>query len=295
VRTRLEEPGSTREEERATLPATPPAAASLLELQRTAGNQAVARALAGAATHAVVAREKEDKGFEDVTASAGVSETAAPLTIKLPKEFSEGLEDAYDESFPSGSSQEQSGILVQKPDGSFAWKRNATPGTSGSAEINYDDRAPGERAIATAHTHPYDEKEGGHKGVSFSGADLSTMVDEQERIGVVNAGSKEFVAVKTKEWDTMVAALDDQGKDDLRDEIDALWDKKFKGTWGSLQRKAETATKAVCEKYHLLYYAGKVGGDLERKTQKRYILKPLTNNKTIDSALHALGIGKEAA
>lgn len=282
MRTRLD-PASDREEERAATPAPAPPAAALLALQRTAGNQAVARILA------------RDKGFDDVTAAGGVSEKAAPLVIKLPKELSEGLEEAYDESFPGGKSQEQSGILVQKKDGSYAWKRNPNPGDSGSATINYGDRDADERAIATAHTHPYDKSEGGHRDVSFSGADLSTMVDEEERMGVVNAGDKEFVAVKTKEWDDMVAALDAKGKRDLTDEIDALWDKTFQGTSGKLSVKAEAATKAVCEKYHLLYYSGAVGGNLTRQTQKRFILKPLTGTKWIDDALHALGIGKEAA
>jgi hypothetical protein len=282
MRSRLE-PDSTREDERAATPAPAPPAAMLLALQRSAGNQAVARILA------------RDKGFDDVTAAGGVSEKAAPLVIKLPKEFSEGLEEAYDESFPGGTSQEQSGILVQKKDGTYAWKRNPNPGTSGSATINYGDRDADERAIATAHTHPYDKSEGGHRDVSFSGADLSTMIDEEERMGVVNAGDKEFVAVKTKEWDAMVAALDAQGKKDLASEIDALWDKIFQGTTGKLSVKAEAATKAVCEKYHLLYYAGAVGGNLTRQTQPRVILKPLTGMQWIDDALHSLGIGKEAA
>jgi hypothetical protein len=274
---------STREERTPKPTHAPPAAAALLALQRSAGNAAVARA--------ILAR---DTKFDTVGAAGGVSETAAPLTIKLPKELSEGLADAYDESFPGGHSQEQIGLLVQKKDGGYAWKRSATPGDSGSATPNYSDLGKDERLIAVAHTHPYDKSEGGHKGVSFSADDLFRMVTVSERMAVVNAGTKEFVAVKTAEWDSMVGALDAQGKKDLKDEMKKLWDEKFKGS-GKLQVRADAATKAVCEKYHLLYYSGDVGGNLTRQTQKRIVLKPVTGFRAVDDALHTLGIGAERA
>jgi hypothetical protein len=276
------------------VPASPPAAA-LLALQRSAGNAAVSRAILARNAAVAAAILARDANFDTVGAAGGVSETAAPLTIKLPKEFSEGLAEAYDESFPGGHSQEQIGLLVQKNDGAYAWKRSATPGDSGSATPNYSDLGADERLIAVAHTHPYDKSEGGHKGVSFSADDLFRLVQVDERMAIVNAGTKEFVAVKTAEWDTMVSGLDAQGKQDLMDEMEALWDKTFKATNGKLAVRADAATKAVCEKYHLLYYSGDVGGDLTRRTQKRVLLKPVTGFKAVDDALHALGIGSERA
>jgi hypothetical protein len=284
VKTRLDPEEEREREDRAPQrPPMPSTAAAVLALQRGAGNAAVARAL--------LAR---DKTFDDVAVDGGVSEKAAPLKIQLPKELSEGLAKAYEDSFPGGKSQEQIGLLVQKKDGGYAWKRSATPGTSGSATPNYGDLAPDERLIAVAHTHPYDESEGGHKDVSFSADDLFRMVVVSERMAVVNAGNKEFVAVKTSEWDEMIKPLDAQGKRDLMKEMKELWDKEF-NTAGTLQECADKATKAVCEKYHLLYYSGAVGGELTRQTQKRIILKPVTGFKIIDDALHALGIGSEPA
>lgn len=263
-----------------------PPAAALLELQRSAGNAAVARA--------VLAREKKP-GFDVTAVAGGVSETAAPLTIKLPKELSEGLADAYDESFPQGQSQEQIGLLVEKKDGTYAWKRSATPGDSGSATPNYGDLAADERLIAVAHTHPYAKDEGGYKGVSFSSDDLFRLVTVSERMAIVNAGTKEFVAVKTAEWDTMVNALDAQGKKDLKDEMKKLWDDTYAAAKGKFQERVDKAVRAVCDKYHLLYYSGDVGGDLTRRTQKRIVLKPVTGFKAVDDALHALGVGSERA
>jgi hypothetical protein len=95
-----------------------------------------------------------DKGFDDVAAAGGVSQTAAPVSIQLPTGLSKGLEDAWMDSFPGGTSQEQIGLLVRKKDGSYAWKRSKTPGTSGSAMPNYGDLAAHETLIAVAHTHP---------------------------------------------------------------------------------------------------------------------------------------------
>jgi hypothetical protein len=258
-------------------------ASAVVALQRSAGNQAVCRAIC--TSRAMIAR---DKGFDDAAAAGGVSQTAAPVSIQLPTELSKGLEDAWKDSFPGGTSQEQIGLLVRKKDGSYAWKRSKTPGTSGSAMPNYGDLAADETLIAVAHTHPYDKSEGEHKNVSFSGTDLFRMVTTDERMAVVNAGETEFVAVKTTEWDTMVSGLDAVKKQALKDEMKKLWDDTFAKQTGKLPERVEPAVAAVCEKYHLLYYKGAVGGTLNRVVPK-VIVTPAVKKAELDDGLQAVG------
>lgn len=96
-----------------------------------------------------------------------------------------------DASFPGGKSQEQGGILVLTKDGKYVWRAGKGTG-SGSFQVKLRRREEGRGLIASAHTHPYDESEGGHTGIAFSGGDLSNLVWQQERVKVVQSGTARF-------------------------------------------------------------------------------------------------------
>ena len=157
----------------ARLPQAP--ADRLLLLQRTAGNCAVARLLA------------RDTGYEGL--AGGDAETDAPVSIELPPELSAGLQKAWEESFPEGKEPaERAGILVKDKDGKYVWKPNTKPGDSAFSTPNYWDAKPGEKVIATGHTHPYGKKEGSITGMPESGEDLAGLVTSRERLDTVQSG-----------------------------------------------------------------------------------------------------------
>lgn len=253
--------------------------AEVLSLQRTAGNQATIRALAGGPTLAT------DRNFDKVAGGGGVKESAAPVSIELPDHITAEGRDAWNDSFPKGRSREQGGIIVQRKDGGYTFKRGPA-GKSGSFDVNYDDRAPGERIVAVLHTHPYDKTEGNMQQVSFSGTDLSRLVFVEERMAIVNAGSAEFVAVRTKEFDAMIKRRSEEQKVKLAENMDKLWDRTFKKTKGRFQQKVHKACMVVCRKYHLAYYAGMTGKKLKRQG---YVAKPRVAKAELDTALLAIG------
>lgn len=245
-----------------------------LGLQRVVGNREVQRALArdrarsfpranGAAPSALrsgtaMASLQRNAKFDAITGPS-VEKTGAPEELAIPKAAKDGMDAAWAASFPGGTSQEQGGILVRKANGDYEW-RAGPPGAGGSFMPNYGDVKPGETLIATGHTHPYDASEGGMKGVSLSGGDISSMVVDPAPTGIVHSGTAMFIVAKTKEFEQLVAAANtNQKKRTLMAEIDTAWDTEFAKAQKSGQKfvpAVETAAKIVCARYHLLYYAG---------------------------------------
>lgn len=180
-------------------------------------------------------------------------------SVKVPPELKKGLEDAWKDSFPSGKSQEQAGVLVKKADGSLEWKRvvHGTSGTltGGTFTIDYSVLVgKGETLVAAAHTHPYDASEGGHKDVSFSGADFARLTVVPEPQHYVKAGDSVFMISRTAAFDALVKK---EGAAKVAGDINTTWNTTFAGTKGTIQEKAEKATKAVAQKYGFDYYSGK--------------------------------------
>lgn len=197
-------------------------------------------------------------GFDTLTGKA-IAEDAAPENVTLPEAYSKGMQTAWDGSLPDGKSQEQGGILVRNADDSYEWKAGKA-GKAGSFALNYGDVGPGETLVGSGHTHPYGSNDGsldGATGVTFSGGDLGNMVTQKERVKVVQSGQKRFMVSKTKEWDGLVAAANTVDKKrKLSKDIKTLWSTTFKGGKGTFQENCEQAVKAVCNKYHLVYYTG---------------------------------------
>ncbi len=180
-------------------------------------------------------------------------------SVRIPPELKKGLDSAWKDSFPGGKSQEQAGVLVKKADGSLEWKRvvHGTSGslTGGTFTIDYSKLVgSGETLVAAAHTHPYDASEGGHENVSFSGADFARLTVVPDPQHYVKAGDSVFMIQRTAAFDAQVAK-DGAGK--VAGDINSLWNSTFSGTSGTIQEKAEKATRAVAQKFGFDYYAGK--------------------------------------
>jgi hypothetical protein len=240
----------------------------LHRLQASAGNHAVTQLLAGrergadrqrpAAPGTATATVQRNAKF-DLAVGKAYDKADAPDALGVPAELKDGLEAAWAASFPDGKSLEQGGIMVKTKDGKYVWR--AGKGTSGASfKPNYGDVGPDEVLVASGHTHPYDNSEGGHTDVAFSGGDLSNLVWQQERFKLVQSGTAQFGVAKTAEFDKLVAEADTAEKKlTLRKEMNALWDSTFKGEKGTFQERVKKASTTVCDKYHLVYYEGSGG------------------------------------
>ena len=250
----------------------------MLFLQRTAGNRAVARMLA------------RDAGYEGLAGGAG--EADAPASIELPPELSAGLQKAWEESFPEGKEPaERAGILVKDKDGKYVWKPNTKPGESAFSTPNYWDAKPGEKVIATGHTHPYGKKEGSITGMPESGEDLAGLVTSREHLDTVQSGKKQFVVARTAELDARLKDMSMDAKYALADKIRAFFKQTYDATKGSPQTKNVAAVKACCAKYHFVFYAGE-GGHLQ-KASDPVVVKPAAGTKKaeLDAALAGAAAG----
>jgi len=114
--------------------------------------------------------------------------------------------------------------------------------------------------LSARHTHPYDESEGGATDISLSGGDISSMIYDPAPTGIVQSGDAIFIVAKTKEFEKLVADADTTAKKKtLETEIDDLWDTEFAAAQDEgldFVEAVEKTARTVCDKYHLLYYAG---------------------------------------
>lgn len=199
-------------------------------------------------------------GFEKMV-KGGTPAADASESMQLPQELRDAMAEAWKNSFPGGKSKEQGGILVKKSDGSLDWVK-ATKSTSGSTTMPWGAVPKGATPLVPGHTHPYDKSEGGHQGVTFSGGDLANLVTDPTSVKVVHAGDRYFVVSKTKEFEATVAAAPDKAK--LRNQIKQEWTTRYQAAKGGLPASALEATKAICKKYDLVLYEGKLDGKVEK-------------------------------
>jgi hypothetical protein len=212
---------------------------------------------AGAGT--AVQRTGEDAGFKKVAESeTPIKQGDSPESMTLPKEASEGMDTAYKDSFPDDKAQEQGGIMVRNDDGTYGFTRGAA-GIGGTFSPNYGDKGADQQVIGSAHTHPYDQSEGGHKGVAFSGADVANLIYQPDKLKMVEAGGTQFVLVRTEEFQKQVDALDAPGKEALHAAIEDHWDAQYAAAKGTFPARCEIALKSTVQKYKLSFYKGKEG------------------------------------
>lgn len=200
-------------------------------------------------------------GFDALTSGVhgqSISMQQAPSQIVLPKEMTEGMRVAWNKSLPMGSSQEQGGLLLRNRDGSLKWLASK-PGDSQQITLNYDDVNPNQMLLANGHTHPYSKEELGHTRVPFSGGDLAAQVFDEEKLSIVQSGDAMFASAKTREFDALIKGRGPGGRWALSKEIEKFWRNNYREAAGDLREKAEVATRATADWYHLLYYSGKQG------------------------------------
>ncbi|HEY0476903.1 MAG TPA: DUF4157 domain-containing protein [Kofleriaceae bacterium] len=215
-----------------------------------------AKVTPGAVSRAVIQR---DKNFDKI-AGGGLKEDDAPDTIGLPKELTDGMQGAWDDSLPGGKSQEQGGNLVHENGGGYAWRRGKA-GSSGMFTPDYSDVGKDQTLVGVGHTHPYDKSEGGHTDVSFSGGDISSIVYEKQTqpLNIVQSGETVFVLARTEEFEKLLKGLDAKSLKKLEQKIEKTWNDVYKSTPGKIPARAEAATRATCKAFHLMYYRGKSG------------------------------------
>lgn len=187
-----------------------------------------------------------------------VAMNKAPSQLVLPREMTQALQVAWNQSLPQGQAKEQGGLLVRNRDGSMRWLR-AAPGTEKEISLNYDEVSPQQTLLAGAHTHPYGAEEFDFTDVPFSGRDLAELVDAPHRLSIVQSGEALFGAARTREFDALVKSRDEAGRQSLSNEIERFWQTIYDAAEGGTPEKSEAATRATSEWFHLLYYAGKQG------------------------------------
>lgn len=200
-------------------------------------------------------------GFDQLTSGVhgqSISMKHAPNQLVLPKEMTQGMGVAWNQSLPRGDSQEQGGLLLRNKDGSLKWLPSR-PGDSQQITLTYDDVNPHQKLLANGHTHPYAKEEQGFTRVPFSGGDLAAQVFDEEKLSIVQSGDAMFASAKTREFDDLIKERGPTGKWTLAKEIEKFWRSNYRQAEGDLREKAEVATRATADWYHLLYYAGKPG------------------------------------
>lgn len=171
----------------------------------------------------------------------------APAEVDLPPEMDAAMKESFKNSFPGGKSQERGATIVQNKAGQTRIV-NEKSGTSGTMSPDRN-VGPDEKIIGTYHTHPYDASEGGHKGVSFSGADLAYANHHKEPI-YVDAGDKQFMVTPTKKTNATSKQINDDWNAEFNSQI---------GKGASMQDASAAATNKVAKKYDMAYYEGKDG------------------------------------
>ena len=177
--------------------------------------------------------------------------------------------------------------MLDEEEGRTALHGSAAPSRDPARRRRITATGPRRDASSSRHTHPYDKDEGGHKGVSFSGADLSQLVLVDERMAVVNAGDAEFVAVKSKEFDDMVKPLDSP-----QAALAAGWNKPWTDTFAAAtwkcQVRVEAAVKAICGKLYPPLLKG-LGQRDSRASRRKVVVTPTTGSKETAEALASVG------
>jgi hypothetical protein len=196
--------------------------------------------------------------FDQIVASAPPEEKL-PEQITLPPELNSGMQRAWEASHPKGMPQEQGGLLVRRPDGSYVW-RPSPPGQAGSIDSKdvYSVVQPGDTPGVMVHTHPH--RDPNITGISFSGADMANIIYTPEGVLAVQSGDTQFALVRTAEFEAKLAGLDEAGKQALYNEMRAAWDEGYKNLPGdTIPERSENAAQYMARMYGLGYYRGRNG------------------------------------
>lgn len=178
----------------------------------------------------------------------------APATINFPSTVQGQFDQQWSNSFPGGSALEQGGTLVfDRKTGQIEMVNvGGLASTPGSFTPDYSIPAD-KQLVGVFHTHPYDS---GATGVSFSGADVAVMINEDHNIIMAQSGDRQFVMMRTGETPANVNYT--QLNNDQNARIQELVDGGMDFDAASSQAASELATEL-----NLAYYEG-TNGNLTR-------------------------------
>lgn len=203
----------------------------------------------------------DPRGFAKL-AGTGLKKSSAPRVIELPPPIAKGMQSSWDNSRPNGAPTEQGGNIVRNPNNSFAW-RQGKPGNSTTFIPDEDDVGSDQQLVGAGHTHPTDS---GATNVSFSGEDISSLVNGDERLEVLQSGKTVFIVARTAEFDGLIEAAKKHptdNEDKLMARIESSYRSVFDNHKGTYEQRAEAATVHVCKEFKLVYYRGE-GSTLSR-------------------------------
>ncbi len=174
----------------------------------------------------------------------------APATINLSG-MQNDFNTQWNNSFPSGVSQERGGTLVSDTSGNLSMV-NVGGGTSGQFSPNLN-VSSGKTVQGVFHTHPYDASEGGHTGVSLSGGDAAYAINNNHSVIVAQSGSNQFMYMRTAASPANVNAVQLNNAQNARiAELQTVNGKSF-------AEASRIAAKETAQANGLAYYEGSNG------------------------------------
>ncbi len=182
------------------------------------------------------------------------SPASAPMTIRFPQAMAAAYQTMRRGSFPGKKAMERGATIVADGDGRLSIQNIGGLGSdAGSFTPNLTVANPAKyTVVGVFHTHPYDAAEGWVNGVSFSGADLAYLLENQHIMVVAQSGPRLFAALRTA---LSPQAVDYEATDSAQNAaIEAL---QAKGR--TFQQASRIAAQAAAPGLGLAYYQGKQG------------------------------------
>lgn len=197
---------------------------------------------------------------------------SGPKSVRLPPDVVKALEVAWQRTKKDG--KEHGGNLVRTYGGNLDVRHGGNSGEFNDEwTADHADRGLGGDFLGTVHTHPYDKKKEGTDHGSFSGDDLANLSNHDARMSIVRSHDYTYMVVKTKEFDEKLHREVDSEPDSreqvfkheaFKAQMKRCFDAAFDAQEGGHAAKIEAGVKAVCDRYHLIYYVGQ-GAQLSRK------------------------------
>ncbi|UVO49641.1 hypothetical protein M0208_03620 [Sphingomonas sp. SUN019] len=204
-------------------------------------------------------QEARTEGTDGKPATSGVdlattpaTPADAPATINFSRSAQATFDQQWADSFPGGSAKEQGGTLVfDKTTGQIdVINIGGNGSTAGTFTPDYTIPDPSKTGLlGVFHTHPYDS---GDTGISFSGADVAVMINEDHPLIMAQSGDRQFVMMQTEQTPANVDYT--KLNNDQNARISELV-----GEGQSFADAASQAASEVATKYHLAYYEGSNG------------------------------------
>lgn len=189
--------------------------------------------------------------------------------MRLPPEIVKELDDLWKRS--TATNQEQGGNIVRTYGGAYDIRVGGHYSDESTWDPNSDDVGVGQQYIGLAHTHPYQDFAHG----TFSPDDLINVADYDQKISLVRSGPMTFMVARTKEFEAMLAQVEKEPdsrklverREAFKHQMREVFEAAFTAHKGPFPEQLEAGVLAVCDRYHLIYYAGQ-GGALERKSKR---------------------------